>query len=62
MKFKQRKDYTVYSRINAEGKNAYEIVAETPRGLADGKRYVQSSVPKFEELYSTGLTCSLVEL
>ena len=38
MKFKQSKDYTVYSRINAEGKNAYEIVAETPRGLADGKR------------------------
>ena len=44
MKFKQSKDYTVYSRINSEGKNAYEIVAETPRGLADGKRYVQSSV------------------
>ena len=32
MKFKQSKDYTVYSRINSEGKNAYEIVAETPRG------------------------------
>ena len=28
MKFKQSKDYTVYSRINSEGKNAYEIVAE----------------------------------
>ena len=62
MKLKQSKDYTVYSRINSEGKNAYEIVAETPRGLADGKRYVQSSVPKSMELYSTGLTCSLVEL